>query len=296
MELYGLRLHLLCSFTGGFIVHCNDKWPNIIKCSTFAVLFSYFYLILAVDFPLFVRVLLGLLLAIMILILELIIIWLNSLLDDSVSVDVDEDHTDEREISPIPLGISRPLWDARSVLFEERIPLDNRAYRLVRRGFDVDEVFRLIELIHQGVVTKDTRSLPSVRRVKTNLIIVCGKPINIHFDRDSLSRTFSRPMSNWHVFSATLLTFMLALFTTETRPLNSHAWVWYLSLICASAIFSLLLPPPTDPYSTSLCDPFLSYTRAASAVGMTGVVALMHLLASYVPETIYIEQLQLTMQ
>jgi hypothetical protein len=149
MGLYGLSLHLPCSFTGGFMLHCNDKWPNIIKCSTFGILFLDLRLIL----PLFVRVLTGLMFAVMVL-----IIWLNSLLDDSVSVDADDNWIEEREAPSIPPGISGPLWDARSVLFEERTPLDNRVYRLVRPGFDVDQAFRLIEVIHQGAVTRETLS------------------------------------------------------------------------------------------------------------------------------------------
>jgi hypothetical protein len=57
----------------------------------------------------------------------------------------------------------------------------------------------------------------------------------------------------------------------------------YLGFISASAIFSLLLPPPVDPYSTQLLDPFTGYTRAASCVGGTGVVALMHVIQAFVP-------------
>ena len=41
MELYGIKLHILCSITGGFILRRNDKWPNIIKGVTLAILFGF---------------------------------------------------------------------------------------------------------------------------------------------------------------------------------------------------------------------------------------------------------------
>ncbi|OHT02061.1 hypothetical protein TRFO_30941 [Tritrichomonas foetus] len=293
MELYGIKLHIFCTLTGGFILHRNDKWPNILKSTVFLIIFGFFYIILAFDFSYFIRLLLAGLVAIFILIIELIVVWFNSMLDESVAVSSSSDDSEE-ELPSIPAGISGPLWEARGILFNERIPLDDRAYQLVRKGFDVDEVFRLIELINDGTVTKDTKDRLPTRHVKTNLIVLCGQVINIHFDRDSLSRTFTRPANYWHLVSSVLLTLFLAAFVSETRPMNPTSIIWYLSLICASAIFSLLLPPPSDPYATSFSDPFISYTRAASAVGMTGVVALMHLLENILPETTPIPQLMIT--
>ena len=293
MELYGIKLHILCSITGGFILRRNDKWPNIIKGVTLAVLFAFFYLILSLELKLLIRILLSAVIAVLVLILELIVIWFNSLLDESVALSSSSGEEEEEE-NVIPPGISGPLWEARSVLFNDTIPLDDRAYQLVRRGFDVDEVFRLIALIHEGRVTRDTKDRAPVRRVKTNLIVLCGQVINVRFDRESLARTFTRPRNNWHLVSSVVLTFLLAGFVPETQSLNSPAWVWYLALICALSIFSLLLPPPTDPYATSLYDPFIGYTRAASAVGMTGVVTLMHVLMAYLPEETYVPQLEFT--
>ena len=295
MELYGIKLHIICSFTGGFLLHRNDKWPNIIKTSVFCILFVFFYVILAFDFSYFIRLLLAGVVALFVLIIELIVVWFNSILDESVSsVSTSSDDSSLEDIPSIPSGISGPLWESRSVLFNERISMDDRAYQLVRKGFDVDEIFRLIELVNRGVVTKETKDHAPSRRVKTNLIVICGQVINIHFDRDSLSRTFTRPANNWHLLSSVLLSFFLPAFVSETRSMNPIFIIWYLSLICASAIFSLLLPPPSDPYATSLTDPYISYTRAASAVGVTGVVALMNVLKLILPAESFIPQLNYT--
>lgn len=293
MELYGIKLHILCSITGGFILRRNDKWPNIIKSVTLAILFGFFYLILSLKLKLVVRVILSGLIAVMVLTLQLLVIWFNSLLDESVALSSSSGEEEEQE-NVIPPGISGPLWEARSVLFNYSIPLDDRAYQLVRRGFDVDEVFRLIDLIREGRVTKDTKDRTPVRRVKTNLIVLCGHVINVRFDRESLARTFTRPRNNGHIVSSVVLAFLLAMFVPETQSLNHPGLVWYASLLCALSIFSLLLPPPIDPYATSLYDPFIGYTRAASAVGMAGVVTLMHVLMKYLPVQTYVPQLEIT--
>lgn len=232
--------------------------------------------------------------AVIILTIELIVVWFNTLLDQSV--DVSSSSGDDIPESVIPPGISGPLWENRSILFNERLSQDDRAYQLVRRGFDIEEVFRLIELINSGTITKETRDRAPIRHVKTNLIVICGRTINIHFDRDSLSRTFSRPINNWHLVSSVVLSFLLPLFVSTTIPMNHKAEIWYLSLICASAIFSLLLPPPSDPYITNFNDPYISYTRAASAVGFTGVVALMQMLEPFLPERVYIKEIDFTLE
>lgn len=295
MELYGIKLHILCSFTGGFILYRNDKWPNILKSIVFLILFGFFYIILSIDLSYLVRLLLAGLVALFVLIIELIVVWFNSMLDESVDVSSSSiDSTAENNKPTIPDKISGPLWESRGILFNERIPLDDRAYQLIRRGFDADEVFRLIELIRNGTVTKDTKDHLPTRHVKTNLIVLCGQNINIHFDRDSLSRTFQRPPSAWHLISSVVLTLLLAFFVPETRPMNPPFLTWYLSLICTSSIFSLLLPPPSDPYATNFNDPFISYTRAAVAVGMSGVVSLMAFFKMFLPSKLYIPQINMT--
>lgn len=293
MELYGLKLHILTSITGGFILRQSDKWPNVIKIWVFLLLFAFFYLILSFDFKMFLILLLAGLLALFVIIIQLIVIWFNSMLDDSIQVSSSSGEIESQQTSSIPSKISGPLWESRNILFNERIPMDERAYQLIKKGFDADEVFRLIELIRDGTVTKDTKDHAPVRRVKTNLIVLCGQNVNIHFDRDSLNRTFSKPRNIGHLFSSAILTFFLAIFLTGIREMNPPYITWYISLICASSIFSLLLPPPTDPYATNFNDTYISYTRSACAVGMTGVVFLMQILKIILPKSTYIPQINL---
>lgn len=280
MELYGTKLHILGSITGGFMLHRNDKWPNIIKIIVFLIFFAAFYLLLSFELPNTAIFLISTLIAIVVLIIELIMIWFNSLLDDSLNT-----HEDFEEIeSIIPAGISGPLWESRHLLFDERMQMDDRVYQLVRKGFDIDEIFRLVTLIQNGAVTRDMQDRAPVRKVKTNLILLCGRPVNVHFDRDSLQRTFARPVNNWHLLSAFILSVMLPIGITISRSLIPKYLTWLAALLATSAIFSLLLPPQCDPYSTSFTDPYISYSRAAVAVSMVGSSCLLLLLQPYVPE------------
>ena len=274
MELYGIKLHILSTFTGGFLIRKNDKWPNIIKISIFVILIGYYYTLIYVKTTTIVRAMIASLGAVFILIIELIVTWFHSMLDESVAVESE----DIEEAPTIPPGLSRQLWEERGIFFNERIPEDERAYQLVRKGFDVDEVFRLYDLIRQGVITPETEIKSQVRKAKTNMIVLCGQVVNIHFDRDLLSRTFTRPANNWHLLSCVILTFMLSFLIPEIRHLNSKYWHWYIALISAAAIFSLLLPPTTDPYATNFTDPYLTYTRVSISVSMTGIVFIINCL------------------
>ena len=283
MELYGIKLHILNSITGGFILHRNDKWPNIIKTSTLILMFGCFYFLQAYDLSSTQIFVAALLVSIFVLIIELIVVWFNSLLDDSVNTS---DAIDDNENSVIPAGISGPLWESRQILFNERLQMDDRAYQLVRKGFDVDEVFRMVQLVRDGTITRETRERAPIRRVRTNMIFLCGQSVNVHFDRESLQRTFARPVNNWHLLSSVILTFLLSVTTPLCRDMLPSSFYWLTSILCAIAIFSLLLPPTCDPYSTSFGDPYIAYSRAAVSVSLTGATAALNTLKKILPEKV----------
>ena len=274
MELYGTHLHIISSLSGGFILYRNDKIPNIIKICTFVCFSILFYFLYYLNLSLFASFLYSLIIAIIVLIIELIVLWFNKLLDGSIELPSQENElSDLTENVGIPPGISCPLWEARSVLFNEHLPMDDRAFQLVSRGFDVDEVFRLISLVLDGTITKETRVNHPIRRIKTNSIILCGQKVTIHFDRDTLSRIFSRPLNYWHLLASIILAFLLPFSTSCCYPLMNSFLIFYCSIISTIALFSLLNPPPTDPFSTSFSDPYISYTRAVFSIFTSGLAA-----------------------
>lgn len=193
MELYGTRLHILSTITGGFILHCNEKVPNIIKSIVFIVFYIGFFVLLSFKFSGFTQLIISAIFALLVLIIELIVLWFNKLLDESFDP---QNSSEEEADSGIPPGISGPLWENRRILFDETMTLDDRVYTLVRRGFDIEEIFHFVSLIQTGTVTVNTKEKASTHHIKTNLVIICGQSFIFHFDRESLSHTFTRPPHN----------------------------------------------------------------------------------------------------
>jgi len=263
MELYGAKLHVLQTLTGGLILHRNDKWPNIIKISVFFLLFVLFFVIEYFDLSSFSSFISCSIIGFIVLGVDIIVMWFNALLDESIQL---EDHDNIDFESPIPPGIGVPLWENRKLLFNDRYSMDDRAFLLVRQGFDVEEVFRLVTLVHSGTVTKDTIDVAPDRRVRANLVILFGEPVSINLDRESLSRTFSRPPNHWHVLSSVILAFLLGICVGSTRTLFKGYEIPYVAAISAMAVFSMLLPPSCEPYSTTFSDPYISYTRITHSI------------------------------
>ena len=293
MELYGGKLHFLTSLTGGFIFHRNDFWPNSIKIVVFLIFYILFLILLKKSKTSFLKIVYSSIISLFFLFIKLIVVWFNSLLDNSVNVSPTS--SDEEFSFVIPPGISGPLWENRKILFNERYSMDDRAYQLVRFGFDVDEVFKLISLVQTGVVTSDIVDHAPSRRVKANIIVIFGKILNVNFDRESLSRTFSRPISSWHIFSGFILTFIASILISSIRDLSSLASSFFISLLYSLSVFSMLLPPNCDPYSTSFIDPYISYTRIFHIIFFTFLISILEYIKNNVPNFIFISEIQINL-
>lgn len=273
MELYGGNLHILCTLTGGFILHRNDFWPNLVKI-VFLSLFCLLYLLLLIcHFKTFGIIIISFLLSLIVLSIQLVVVFLNKLLDKSIDLP-QSDALIESE-PELPRGISAQLWNRRNILFNQTLTPDDRVFRLIQEGFDPEEVFRLYELIENGEVTEQTTIGAPSHRIKANLILINGTVANIQLDRETLSRTFIRPPNAFYIFFSTIVTFIMTFFVSNLRYFTSTTASLYLMFIPATAVFSLLLPPSCDPYSTTLNDPAIGFTRAVALFIITASISLL---------------------
>ncbi|OHT17694.1 hypothetical protein TRFO_01003 [Tritrichomonas foetus] len=271
MELYGGNLHLLCTFTGGFILHRNDLWPNLVKISVLAIFCILYYILLSFDFGLVGRLVISTIVPFIVLTIQLIVVYLNKILDKSIDLpDIEQELNDEPEL---PRGVSAQLWSRRMVLFDQTLPADERAYRLIQEGFDPEEVFRLNALIESGEINEHTEIGARSHRIKKKLILINGTVANIQLDRETLSRTFIRPPNWFYILLSFLLSFIMTFFVYVLKDFSTKVSALYLMFIPATAIFSFLLPPSCDPYSTTLNDPYIAFTRAITLSIFTFFIA-----------------------
>jgi hypothetical protein len=94
----------------------------------------------------------------------------------------------------------------------------------VRSGHGVEEIVRLIDLIHRGVVPRETRDHLPNRMIRPTTILLFGQSVPLSFDRDMLQRTFARPANWWDLLSSAVLAWLQAAFVVETRELNTLWW------------------------------------------------------------------------
>ena len=276
MELYGKNLHFLCTFTGGFILHRNDFWPNIVKTSTLALFCLLFYIMLIVDIGQIGRIIISFIVSTLILIIQMIVIFLNKLLDKSI--DLPENELELNQEPSLPSGISAQLWSRRGILFNFALTVDERAYILIQEGFSPEEIFRMMELIQSGEVTESTHIGPPSHRIKANLILINDQVVNIQFDREMVSRTFIRPPNLLYILGSYVVSFFMSYFSYNLRYFSSPFTAIYQMFIPATAAFSLLLPPSCDPYSTTLNDPSIGFTRSFFLGILTSLISLIDLI------------------
>lgn len=264
MDIYGRNLHLISCLTGGFVFQRNDLYPNIIKSIVLLVVASVLFCDFYFHFKRLGNIIFACSIALFVLLVKIIVLYLNYLLDSSVDVPY-EDFEEELQQIELPRGVSAQLWERRRVLFNNNIPADDRASFLIDEGFDPDEVFTLYQCIERGEINEQTEIGAPMRRIKTSLILINGITINIKLDRETLSRTFSRP-DNWiETIASVIITFIFVYSQRYLFVIQISQKTWIMILMCcisALFIFSLLLPPLCDPYSTILNDSTIGFTRA----------------------------------
>ena len=273
MELYGGNLHILCTLTGGFLLHRNDFWPNLIKIVVLSLFCLLYLLLLICNFNIVGKFIISIILSLIVLFIQLVVVFLNKLLDQSI--DLPEPEVAIEHEPELPRGVSAQLWNRRMILFDPTLTADDRAFRLIQEGFDPEEVFRLHELIENGEVTEQTTIGAPSHRIKANLILINGTVANIQLDRETLSRTFIRPPNLFYIFFSTFITLVMAFFVSNLKYFTSIAASFYLMFIPATATFSLLLPPSCDPYSTTLNDPAIGFTRSVALFIFTSSLSIL---------------------
>jgi hypothetical protein len=257
-----MRSHMGLSLTGGFYLGRNDFWPNLVKCSILALLAVPYFVALGVPFSQAVAVSMSCIVAGLILVIKFVVICINRRFDDAVAIpDSPVDRPDESEFE-LPSGVSIQLWSRRRILFRRDLTVDTAAMNLIEEGFDPDSVFTLANLIQTGAVTRDTVLADPSQHVHSNIITLGNRTFRFPIDRAFLSRICTRPSGPWEAIRSACLGFVMTYLVSCVHDFGKGLLYVYVVFLCALAAFSMLLPPPCDPYSTTLNDPTIGSTRA----------------------------------
>ena len=204
----------------------------------------------------------SILIAVVVFVTKVALIFINKKLDDAIDIeDPREEILEDTDGIDLPPGISRQLWDARMILFNETIPIDERAMQLIGRGFDPDEVFRFVALMNDGTITQDMRLRQTRRRAKINLIVIRGRVFRWDLDREQLACVFTRPSGVLDVIRSTIIALLMTYALSYSSYYGNEAELIYGGVLAALSIMSMLHPPACEVYSTTLHDPAIGYTR-----------------------------------
>jgi hypothetical protein len=271
LDRAGCQLAWATSLSGGVSLHRGAMLSNLVQLLTIAVLWAFYLILFFLDFSRLGFIFMGLGITGLILALKLFLLFFNRRLDDATPTDPDP-VPDEPE-SQLPAGISIQLWHKRKIFFDPGTRVDEQATTLIAQGFDADEVFRLAELVISGAVTKDTHIAAPKVVIRDQAITMCGRTFTVHIDRGELGRMFVRPTICDIVRSPILAFAMTAALSLDESMKHWFDKIWT-AWICGSSIFSLLLPPPCDPYSTTLNDPTIGCTRPVAVTVLASLMGL----------------------
>jgi hypothetical protein len=264
--------HIITALTGGFFLHQRDLGPNIAKCIILSLIIALFIPLLVFRISGIARLAVSAALGAYILILKSLAMFIHRRLDDSI----DSPDSAPVESPELPPGISLQIWNARSVMFDTSLTMDQRVSHLWSSGFDLDEVFRLAELVRTNAITASTEIVDAPPLVRETSIRFGGRSFNIPMNRAYLSRIIGRPSGCLDLIVAFGMASCVGYFVC---PEN---WRWFsvlwLLLVCSLSVFSMLLPPPCDPYSTTLNDPAIGFTRCFTILVICGIEKLAKLL------------------
>ena len=256
----------------GFVL--NKNCVVLLLRLLFYVLFIVVFIVPAVALPNIPEWVAAAGVAIIVFVILFLLYILNLVVDKSIEVDKGEEvvRTDQR-----PANIPRVLWDRRDYYVRHGINEDEVMF-LIQRGYDPDVVFEFFHIIRNRNFTQAEETEIHVLRDK---YLKCGDKVccRLPFSRAQINALF--PVSpGWsYIVLATILAGLMTFVVLEMVRDMGRARVWA-SMLSGAAIYSLLHPPETEPYSTTRGDVSTGLTRCYSLSVLGAVWRLSLILAT----------------
>jgi hypothetical protein len=246
---------------GGLYFVPRDNAANFVKSVLFFVFLIPYVVLFGWDFGLSGAIGTSICVAVLVFAMKVSTIYINRRLDAASELPEHEEDSGQLDGFQLPPGVSIQLWHERDALFARGQAPDERAMHLIQRGHDPDAVFTLAGLVRDGTVTRATVLAVEPPHVKTNLIELAGRRLPLRVDHDMIARICVRPPGFGDASIAALVGFAMTMCTSFARYFDGTFDVGFSIVLCSLSIMSMLLPPPCDPYSTTLNDATIGFTR-----------------------------------
>lgn len=213
--------------------------------------------------------------ALVVLAVQLSVYLLNRVIDKSIELSppppVEAPATIER-----PEGISIRLWQIRSQFLDGMSTED--VLMLIHRGYDADEVFSFYTSLQNPAVRMAmVRSLMEEREhARTpdtrEYYVKCGERIccKLHVTREDLNAVFPGDLNILFVIISPILAGCTVFMVNEFMRNMNMVRLW-VSLICGGAVYSLIIPPEIEAYSTTRGDESKRFTRCLTLLALASI-------------------------
>ena len=261
----------------GFVL--NKNCVILLLRLFFYVLFIVVFIVPAVALPNIPEWVAAAGVAIIVFVILFLLYILNLVVDKSIEVHKGEEviRTDQR-----PAHIPRSLWDRRGYYLRHGITEDE-VVTLIQRGYEPDVVFDYFHIIRN-------RDFPQVEETEVRVIrdkyLKCGDKVccRLPFSRAQINALFPVSPGLSYIVMATILAGLMTFVVMELVRDMGRARVWA-SMLSGAAIYSLLHPPETEPYSTTRGDVSTGLTRCYSLAVLGAVWRLSLILATELETT-----------
>ncbi|OHT12297.1 hypothetical protein TRFO_18002 [Tritrichomonas foetus] len=277
--MFDISSTFFTTVTSGLVFSHNWK-INIIRITVYLSLVAIFLIPYLIDLNQTGKIFFTLGISGFIFLIKFFLYLMNKLVDKSIEVSSSSANRKPLVNDDRPPSIPGPLWDRRFDYINGRGLTNDDVINLMTSGFDPDAVFefhRIMQnsdfLFRQSIAESPNSSIPESK----NFIKICGHLIPLPFHRKTINSIFPANESLLYVILATIFSCIMSFAVSNTK--NYACWVF------GPAIYSLLHPLETDPYSTTRGDIYSGTTRSFYVSLVLGIQAFFKYLAENVIHT-----------
>ena len=250
------------SLLGGFYLDCYNTRANFAKFGILLILFVSIATLFVEKW--YEKLIVSCAVGVIIFSIKITARILFDTVDLKIHSDNSDDNITTSEEEELPIentseyhGISIALWNQRHVF--DSGDINEAALNLICQGFDPDEVFLLAEMHKNGALPLENGENSS------NQIDAVQSKSSFHFkcnriNKQKLALVLDKPSGIYEIITCTLMS-VITVFCTSYICNNNHYIPW-VTFTLITSLFSLVLSPESDPYSTSVNNKFIRYTRS----------------------------------
>ena len=234
--------HINCFFGG--LTWGAKTGPRVCRFLTFFALIAFFECCFYIPMGRDSRLIACGVLVFLVVLIKLIGLILRLIVDSSIALSESESTSEEQRPESIPPDI----WELRHRLVNPSPNLETVVSDLLAGGTDQEGLMALIDYV-KGENPVDEVGVTDERGSDEVLVIpICGRVLSLPFGRTQINSVFPMNHSIWYIIMAAVFGFSAAYLPLSLQDQMKMELRWWIGIVQAIAIYSILEPPVDEPY------------------------------------------------